>query len=75
MKAYTTKSGLMQFKPSIRELEEALHGDNNTGFCLACGESQEGVEPDMSRGKCEACGALKVYGAEALMILGLYHAS
>lgn len=41
----------------------------NPGFCVACGYEQDGCEPDMRKGKCEECGALKVYGAEELLIM------
>ena len=51
---------------------EAVHRYNtslsNPGFCVACGEDAEGVEPDARGYCCEYCGALKVYGAEELML-------
>lgn len=72
MKAYQTKSGKTQYKPAFDALEAAM-ADGAVGFCLACGEEQGGVEPDMCSGHCEACGAHKVYGAEQLMLMGLYH--
>ena len=71
MKAYTTKSGLKQYKPSFQWIQENAEG--STGFCLACGNEQEGVEPDACKYECEACGAMKVYGAEELGLMGLYH--
>lgn len=69
MKPYTTRSGVQQFKPSIEELTE-LDADG-AGFCLACGNTQEGVEPDAVKYECESCGAHKVYGAAELALLGL----
>jgi hypothetical protein len=48
---------------------EAVDADDNIGFCLACGAENYGCEPDMRRGKCDECGALKVYGAEELMMM------
>jgi hypothetical protein len=39
------------------------------GFCLACGEEAEGVQPDARRHKCEACGEKAVYGAEELLLM------
>lgn len=41
---------------------------DNPGFCIACGEDAEGVEPDARGYECEACGASAVYGAEELLI-------
>lgn len=40
---------------------------DNPGFCVACGNEQEGCEPDARKYECEACGENKVYGAEELM--------
>jgi hypothetical protein len=71
MKAYTTKSGATQFKPSIEQLKRGASAYR--GFCLACGKSQGGTEPDARKYTCEHCGAEKVYGAEELMLMGLYH--
>jgi hypothetical protein len=73
MQAYMTKSGHTQYKPSIAQLQEVVEGDNNTGFCLACGDECDGVEPDARKYRCEGCGAHKVYGAEELMLMGLFH--
>lgn len=42
---------------------------DNPGFCLICGNEQEGVEPDATNYECEACGAEQVFGAEELMLL------
>jgi hypothetical protein len=70
IKPYTTKSGAQQFKPSVALLQEL--DDDNMGFCLACGEAAEGVEPDARRYTCERCGASKVYGAAELALMGLF---
>lgn len=67
---YTTVSGRRQYKPAYSALVSAEA--DLEGFCLACGEFQPGCEPDLKQGKCEACGKLKVYGAERLLIMGLY---
>lgn len=71
MKAYIAKSGAKQFKPSMSEVMEAR--EENRGFCLACGESQDCVEPDARRYECECCGKAKVYGAEELALMGLVY--
>jgi hypothetical protein len=41
---------------------------DNPGFCVKCGNEQEGCEPDARRYECEACGAKAVYGAEELLL-------
>lgn len=41
---------------------------SNPGFCVKCGEEQEGCEPDAENYKCECCGMMAVWGAEALLI-------
>jgi hypothetical protein len=66
---YKAKSGKTQFMPTLEHVQEMI--ENNQGFCLACGETQEGVEPDARRYKCECCGEEKVYGAENLVLMGL----
>lgn len=71
-KQYTAKNGHLQFKPSDAALTEIIESDNATGFCLACGEFVDGIEPDLERADCPHCGAAKVYGAENLMARGLY---
>ena len=73
MKAYTTKSGLHQFKPSQKAVLAACERDDGEGFCLACGAEVDGCEPDMRKGICEVCEAPKVYGAEELLLMGLFH--
>ena len=73
MKPYDAKNGNVQYKPAVGALMDVIEGDNNEGFCLACGAKQHGVEPDARKGKCERCGAVKVYGAEELMLMGLFH--
>lgn len=70
IKSYTAKNGAQQFKPSTTLLQEL--DAEGMGFCLACGETAEGVEPDARRYICEHCGAPKVYGAAELALMGLY---
>lgn len=74
MRAYVNKAGVKGFKPSIKALEKVVSSDNSRGFCLGCGSSAGGVEPDARKYKCEGCGASRVYGAEELLLMGLYHA-
>ena len=69
-RAYTTRNGVQQFKPSI-QLCMALNSESR-GFCLACGDTDTPhVEPDARRYTCTNCGARKVYGAEELVAMGL----
>jgi hypothetical protein len=70
-RAYTTKTGKQQFKPSL-ELAQDMDS-NNQGFCLACGEIADGVEPDAAKYECECCGEPKVYGAAELAQMGLVY--
>lgn len=57
---------------TIDRVVEAVHRHNtgldNPGFCVACGEEAEGVEPDARNYRCDCCGASKVFGAEELLI-------
>ncbi len=53
---------------NLDEIVEACEQDDNIGFCLACGEQHEGIEPDARKYKCEKCGLLKVYGAEEILL-------
>lgn len=41
------------------------------GICLACGETQDNVEPDAHEYTCTSCGEKKVYGIEELLVTGL----
>jgi predicted RNA-binding Zn-ribbon protein involved in translation (DUF1610 family) len=59
----------MFIKPSLDQVFEAVRADDNTGFCLSCGEEAYNVEPDARRYRCESCGEHKVYGAEEILIM------
>ncbi len=52
----------------LEACERYMHSLDNPGFCVECGEEQDGCEPDMRRGHCEHCGANAVYGAEELAL-------
>ncbi len=47
-------------------------GTDNPGFCLACGEEQDGCEPDAEGYECESCGEPQVYGAETVLLMGAF---
>jgi hypothetical protein len=55
-------------KISIEQVMEAIENDEYAGFCLACGEQADGVEPDARNYVCESCGARQVFGAEEILI-------
>ena len=69
---YTTRRGDSQFKPRMdeHELHDILY-DGTKGFCLACGEEADGVEPDARKYECESCGAPKVFGYAELLLMNL----
>ncbi len=52
----------------IAAAEESMFGMQSLGFCIACGEEHDGIEPDAERYKCHCCGQCKVYGAEQLVL-------
>ena len=56
----------------MEALERAEMSCDNPGFCLACGEEQEGCEPDARKYECECCGERKVYGAQEVLMMGAY---
>ena len=68
IRQYKSKSGKMQFQPSMAYLM-ALGEDS--GFCLACGADADGVEPDARQYECCSCGEYKVYGREEIIMMGL----
>jgi hypothetical protein len=49
-------------------VKRRMEGLDNPGFCLACGNEQEGCEPDAREYECEACGEPQVYGADELLL-------
>jgi len=46
---------------------------DNPGFCLACGEEADGIEPDLSDAVCDACGCHCLFGASEILIMEAYH--
>jgi len=72
-KQYRAKNGRIQYKPADDWLIYITEGDNATGFCLACAEEVEGIEPDAEAYTCPHCGEAKVFGAEELLARGLYY--
>ena len=41
---------------------------DNPGFCVVCGEENEGCEPDARCYRCEFCHNMSVYGAEEILL-------
>lgn len=69
MQKITSKtSGKVYYFPTIEEATEA--DSDMAGFCLACGEVAEGVEPDARGYGCECCGEPRVYGAAEFALRG-----
>lgn len=66
---YKARSGAMLWRPSI-ELVMAMRATDE-GFCLACGEVVDAIEPDARKVECPCCGAAKVYGTEELVLMDL----
>lgn len=67
---YKARNGQTQFKPELgKDVSEADFDD--LGWCLACGETVDGVEPDARKYECEGCGQHKVYGLAELALMGL----
>ena len=50
-------------------VERCMADCENIGFCLACGNEQDGCEPDARQYECDDCGARAVYGAEEIMMM------
>lgn len=53
----------------IEAAENVMFGLDNTGFCIKCGNEQEGCEPDAREYVCEQCDERQVYGAPELLMM------
>lgn len=71
MQKYTNKRGQVRFRPSLDELSEME--ESNEGFCICCGNIQDGCEPDARNYECDECGRKAVYGYGELALAGHYH--
>lgn len=67
--SYKSRGGRMLYKPTCEMVEPLFHEDTY-GWCLVCGEFEEGVEPDATNYHCEGCGENKVFGLGMLAIAG-----
>ena len=50
-------------------MEQEMFGLANPGFCLHCGEEQEGCEPDAEGYTCDVCERDEVQGAMNVALL------
>ena len=62
----------MKSKIDFDRLLEMIYNDELSGFCTACGEEVDGIEPDARNYTCDACGATKVFGAPEILLMGLH---
>lgn len=53
---------------TLEEIEEAM--EDQCGFCTECGAERSMCEPDAREYQCDECGAMAVYGAEELVMMG-----
>ena len=49
-------------------VERQMTSLDNPGFCVVCGEENEGCEPDARRYRCEFCHNMSLYGAEEILL-------
>ena len=68
---YQNRGGKWGYKQSFSRLQRASL-DGLEGFCLACGAEARPVEPDARKYPCEGCRAPRVYGADELIMMGLF---
>jgi hypothetical protein len=66
---YTTKNGSQRFRPVLTDSEASAPQFEDGGFCIACGQEIEPIEPDARRVRCEACGEPLVFGLQELLML------
>lgn len=67
VKQTLNKRGEKRYSPSVKLIMSL--GDYG-GFCIACGEDTDGIEPDGEAYECPSCGENKVYGGEQLILMG-----
>jgi len=67
-----SKRGNTYYLPTESELTEFLELDENVAICIRCGDTEQVIEPDVEKAHCECCDQYGLYGAEQLLLLGLY---
>lgn len=68
---YRNKTGVTRVKPELGLDIVEENFDDNQGWCVACGNLQEGCEPDARKYECDTCGEKTVYGLTELALMGL----
>ena len=53
---------------TLEQIEPAM--EDYIGFCTECGAEKDSCEPDARDYECDDCGAMAVYGAEELVVMG-----
>jgi predicted RNA-binding Zn-ribbon protein involved in translation (DUF1610 family) len=56
----------------IKAMESNNADRSYIGFCLGCGEEIDNCESDTRGYTCDNCGEKKVYGAEEVLIMGMF---
>lgn len=51
----------------------ALGTNKYLGFCVKCGATNDCVKPVAREYVCDSCGGYAVYGAQELLLSGLYY--
>ena len=60
-------------KPTVSEGRYHEATESYEGWCKDCGKfTTDECEPDVRKRKCDECGAMKVYGAEEALLMGLF---
>jgi hypothetical protein len=54
----------------LTDLEFKQSREQYIGYCLECGAERDCCEPDAVEYECYSCGAMQVFGAEELFIMG-----
>ena len=58
------------FSPSLEQVESAMFGCDNIGWCRSCGAEHYNCEPDARNYECEDCNKRLVFGAEEFLLRG-----
>jgi len=52
----------------VAAVSDACADQDDTGFCLVCGATVDGIEPDATNYRCPHCTAEHVFGAEEILL-------
>ena len=62
--------------PTAHHVSAALalleEGHDMAGVCVNCGEEADRVEPDATTNPCDSCGKSAVWGAEEIILAGVW---